>query len=151
VRRGVPGAHAGEQLRCERARDHDQIAAVLRPSHLTVDGGDVRPAIGKHQPARPVEHVFQRSLHSHDAPIQDHHVVDDPLDILQDVRGEQHRRAVVAHGRQRRPQDLAAGARVEAEGRIVEDQQVGAMRERKRSLVLRRSPSLIAGNLRVLP
>ena len=60
---------------------------------------------------------------------QDDDVVADPLEVGDDVRGQQHADLVLGDRLHQHLQELASGQRVEAGDRLVEDQQLGSLRE----------------------
>ena len=63
-----------------------------------------------------------------DPALVDHrHAVGHPLDLVEQVRREQHRAAFLGDRADDRPQDVAADDRVEARRRLVEHQQFGPM------------------------
>ena len=60
---------------------------------------------------------------------QDDEVVADPLEVGDHVRGEQHADLVLGDRLHQDLQELAAGQRVQARDRLVEDQQLGPLRQ----------------------
>ena len=66
--------------------------------------------------------------------MENRHGVDDALDVVQHVRREQNRLALFARGCERAPEEVPSYRRVEPDGRVVEYEQVGVLRERDREL-----------------
>ena len=91
------------------------------PGQQAVDGGPVGAADPDPELVAPA--VRHRPVGDHGAPVEDHHPVADGLGLGQEVGTEQHRRmaADVAH----HLAELHHLGRVEAAGRLVEEDDVG--------------------------
>ena len=68
------------------------------------------------------------------AAVEDHHVVADPLELAEQVGGDQHRDAEVLADPLHQAEHVVAGRRVEAVGRLVEQHQPRVVGERLREL-----------------
>ncbi len=71
------------------------------------------------------------------AALEQDHVVAHALEVVQQVRRQDHRESAVRHGLAQRRQELAAGERVEGRHRLVEEQQAGPFGQRQPEAHLR--------------
>ena len=113
------------------ARDGGRIGA--RPGEQPVAGDDLVDRAGELDPRLR----------------EDDEVIADPLEVGDDVRGEDHRHAGLGDGLHHRLQELAAGERVERGDRLVEQEQLRPLGERERErdlrlLAARELPDLLA-------
>ena len=92
---------------------------VGRQAILVAAGSD-QAAVGRQQ-------LVDLAGHLHPRAGQHHQVVAHPLEVADQVRGQHHADLAVGHHLHQVGQELAAGQRVEAGHRLVEDQQLGAL------------------------
>ena len=84
-----------------------------------------------HEGARPREQLLAAPLGDDAAEVDDHEPVGEELDLVQEVRGEQHRPAAVGEVAQQLAHPADPG-RVEAVRRLVEDEDLGVAQQRVR-------------------
>ena len=78
------------------------------------------------------EQLFDVAGHPDLGVDQDDHVVADPFEVGDDVRGEQHTDLVLGDRLHQYLEELASGQRIEARDRLVQDQQLGPLRQPER-------------------
>src|SRR6185503_6314935 len=82
-------------------------------------------------------YLVERAVDGDAAAIDDRDAIRDLLDVREVVRRERHRRSVAARLLHEDLQHLLGGGRIEARGRLVENQELGARRERNQQRELR--------------
>ena len=145
ARRGLLHVREDEVLQAELAdrpgrvedrrvgADHARAlpVGVARGDDLLVGGQPGRSRRGPGEPVVRGQQLVDVAGDLHPGVDQHDQVVADPLEVGDQVGGEHHAELVLGDGLHQALQELAAGQRVEAGDRLVEDQQLGSLGQRR--------------------